>query len=103
MYFLAFLILLSALAIAGCAAYFSIVGLTLLFVGAGVSIVVMGAALEVGKVIVVTFLHHKWNEISAALKIYLIFATLIALGPLVIYQSNQRVSTKKFGLAELPG
>jgi len=36
------------------------------------------------------------------IEIYLIFATLIALGPLVIYQSNQRVSTKKFGLAELP-
>jgi predicted PurR-regulated permease PerM len=79
MYFLAFLILLSALTIAGCAAYFSIVGLTLLFVGAGVSIIVMGAALEVGKVIVVTFLHHKWNEISAALKIYLIFATMMLM------------------------
>jgi BCD family chlorophyll transporter-like MFS transporter len=36
------------------------------------------------------------------IEVYLIFATLIALGPLVIYQSNQRVSSTKFGLAELP-
>ena len=54
MKFLAFLVLLSALTIAGCAGYFSIVGLTLLFVGSGTSIIVMGAALEIGKIIVVT-------------------------------------------------
>ena len=36
------------------------------------------------------------------IEIYLMFATLIALGPLVLYQSNQRKSNTKFGLAELP-
>ena len=80
MKFLAFLVLLTALIIAGCAGYFSIVGLTLLFVGSGASIIVMGAALEVGKVIVVTVLHHKWNEISLMLKSYLVIAALVLTG-----------------------
>ncbi len=35
------------------------------------------------------------------IEIYLMFATLIALGPLVVYQ-RKRVSTTKFGLADLP-
>lgn len=74
---LPFLVLLSALAIAGCAAYFSIVGLKLLFVGGGVSIIVMGVALEVGKLITATFLKQKWNEISGWLKFYMTTATLV--------------------------
>ena len=79
MRFLAFLVLISAIAIAGCAAYFSIVGLTLLFVGSGVSIVVMGSALEVGKFIAVTFLKQKWDDIGLALKTYLISAILVLM------------------------
>ncbi|MEI7428016.1 MAG: BCD family MFS transporter [Betaproteobacteria bacterium] len=35
------------------------------------------------------------------IEIYLMFATLIALGPLVVYQ-RKRASTTKFGLADLP-
>lgn len=80
MKFLAFLVLLSALAIAGCAAYFSIVGLKLLFVGGGISIVVMGIALEVGKLIAATFLKQKWNEIGVLMRTYFIIATLVLMG-----------------------
>lgn len=80
MKFLAVLVLISALAIAACAAYFSIVGLALLFVGSGVSIVVMGTALEIGKIVAVSFLHQKWRDISLALKSYLILATLVLMG-----------------------
>ena len=98
MYFLAIFLLISALAIAGCAAYFSIVGLSLLFVGAGLSIVLMGAALEVGKVIVVSFLHHFWNKISLALKIYLMIATVTLMGITSVgiygYLSNGYNATK---------
>lgn len=76
---LPFIVLLSALAIAGCAAYFSIVGLQLLFVGGGVAIVVMGVALEVGKLITATFLKQKWNEIGKLLKFYMVSATMILI------------------------
>ena len=80
MRFLAFTVLFSAIAIAACAAYFSIIGLKLLFVGSGMSIVVMGVALEVGKFIAVTFLKQKWNEIDLLLKTYLIVATIVLMG-----------------------
>jgi BCD family chlorophyll transporter-like MFS transporter len=36
------------------------------------------------------------------IEIYLMFVTLIALGPLVVYK-RKRASTTKFGLADLPG
>jgi hypothetical protein len=79
MKFLAILVLLSALGIAACAAYFSIIGLKLLFVGGGISIVVMGTALEIGKIVTVTFLHQMWHKISTALKSYLIIATFLLI------------------------
>ena len=79
MYFFAIFLLLCALAIAGCAAYFSIIGLTLLFVGAGISIVIMGTALEIGKVIVVSFLHQYWEKLGLLLKTYLVLATIVLM------------------------
>ena len=76
----AFLVLLSAIAISACGAYFSIVGLKMLFVGGGISIIVMGTALEVGKLITATFLKQKWNEIGLFLKTYLVLATICLMG-----------------------
>ena len=80
MRFLAFLVLLSAIAISACGAYFSIVGLKLLFVGGGVSIVVMGTALEVGKLITATFLKQKWDSIGWMMRSYMLAATLFLMG-----------------------
>lgn len=77
---LPYLVLLSAIAIAGCAAFFSIVGLKLLFVGGGISIVIMGAALEIGKLITASFLKQKWDEIGLMLKVYMLTATLVLIG-----------------------
>lgn len=79
MTFLAFLVLLSAIAISACGAYFSIIGLNMLFVGGGISIIVMGTALEVGKIITATFLKQKWEEIGFLLKSYLIAATIFLM------------------------
>jgi BCD family chlorophyll transporter-like MFS transporter len=36
------------------------------------------------------------------IEIYLLFATLVALGPLVLYRAKTNLSQKKFGLADLP-
>ena len=79
MLFLAILILITSLAIAGIAAYFSIVGLALLFVGSGQSIVIMGTALEVGKLVVVSFLHQYWERLNFLIKTYLIIATILLM------------------------
>lgn len=77
MVFLAILVLLSALVIASCAAYFSIVGLTLLFIGSTTSIIVMGSALELGKLVAVSFLHQQWEKLSLFLRTYLILASIV--------------------------
>jgi hypothetical protein len=79
MRFLAYLVLLSAIVISACGAYFSIVGLKLLFVGGGISIIVMGTALEIGKLITATFLKQKWNDISLWMKTYMLIATLFLM------------------------
>jgi hypothetical protein len=77
---LALLVLLSAITISACGAYFSIVGLKMLFVGGGISIIIMGTALEVGKLITATFLKQKWNEIGWLMKTYMTIATLFLMG-----------------------
>jgi DNA repair exonuclease SbcCD ATPase subunit len=77
---LAFLVLLSGIAISICGAYFSIIGLKLLFVGGGLSIIIMGTALEIGKIITATFLKQKWKEIGWWMKSYMLLATLFLMG-----------------------
>lgn len=77
MLLLAIILLLTSLVIAGVAAYFSIIGLSLLFVGSGISIIIMGTALEVGKLVAVTTLHHLWNKLNFLLKTYLFAAAIL--------------------------
>ena len=79
MRFLAYSVLLSAIVISACGAYFSIVGLKLLFVGGGISIIVMGSALEIGKLITATFLKQKWNDIGLWMKTYMTLATFFLM------------------------
>jgi len=73
------LILLISLAIASVAAYFSVIGLSLLFVGSGTAIIIMGGALEVGKLVTATVLHQMWNKMNWLLKTYLFIATFILM------------------------
>ena len=61
----------SALIIAGCAAYFSVTGLGVLFAGASVSVMVMAGALELAKLVAATYLKQKWDEIGGFNKWYL--------------------------------
>lgn len=77
MLFLAIILLITSLAIAGVAAYFSIIGLSLLFIGSGTAIIVMGSVLEIGKLVAVTSLHHLWGKLNGILKSYLFIATII--------------------------
>lgn len=76
----AYLILFSSLSLASVAAYFSIIGLTAIFPGAFWSIVIMGAALEVGKLVTAVWLHRNWKKSAKTIKFYLTFAVLILSG-----------------------
>lgn len=65
-----------ALAISIIAAYYSIIGLTAIFAGAFVSIVVMGTVLEVAKVTTTVWLHKYWTRSGYTIKLYLTTAVI---------------------------
>jgi len=74
-----FLIALSAALIAGCAAYYSVFGLSQLFAGASLAVIIMASSLEFSKVVAVSFLHRYWNKISSGLKVYLSIGVFILI------------------------
>ena len=73
------LLFITSLLVAGCAAYFSVLGIATLFSGSYVSVLIMASALEIGKLVATTYLHHYWTHTSALLKGYLVTATLILM------------------------
>ncbi len=73
------LVSFSALAIAGCAALFSVTGIGTLFAGAAVSAMVMASALELGKLVGISFLYRYWSEIPKALKSYMTVASIVLI------------------------
>lgn len=79
MIFLAVLILIISLTIASIAGYFSVLGLSLLFVGSSTAVIVMGAALEVGKLVAVSVLHQLWDKLGWMLKTYLFVASFLLM------------------------
>jgi len=73
------LLLFVGLGLATCAAYYSVIGITTLFVGAAVSTGIMAIFLELGKIVGVCFLYRYWNKCHGFLKVYLSIATLIIM------------------------
>ena len=67
---------ISALFVAVIAAFFSIMGIGMLFSGAFFSAVLMASALEFGKLTATTFLYRYWNKTSKWLRAYLIVAVM---------------------------
>jgi hypothetical protein len=74
---------LSAIIIAGCAAYFSVTGLGVLFAGASISVMVMAGALEFAKLVAATYLKQVWDDIKGFNKWYL----TISVGILMLITS----------------
>ena len=70
----------SAISLAVVAAYFSIIGLTTIFPGVFWAIVIMGGALEIGKLITAVWLHRNWKNAKRFLKFYLTSAVIILSG-----------------------
>jgi len=78
--FLTLLTFLSAISISIIAAGYSIVGLATLFAGAVVPIIMMGSALEVGKLVAASWLYHNWNsDVPRLLKSYLFIAIIVLI------------------------
>lgn len=72
-------ILAVALSISVVAAYYSIAGLTAIFAAAVVPIIIMGAALEVGKIAATVWLHKFWHRANIQFKLYLVPAILVLM------------------------
>jgi len=70
------LTLLVALLLSSVAAYYSIIGLTAIFAGAVVPVIIMGSILEIGKITTTVWLRKYWGRAGIALKLYLVPAVI---------------------------
>ena len=72
----AIITLLSALSIAGVAAWYSIIGLSALFGAAVIPIIIMASTLEVGKLVSASWLYRNWHVEPKTLRAYLAIAVV---------------------------
>ena len=71
--------ILVALVISAIAAWYSIIGLVAIFAAAVVPVIIMGTALEIGKITSAVWLHFNWKTHRWMIKWYLIFAVLLLM------------------------
>ena len=76
---LGILVLITALTISAVAIYYSIAGLVAIFAAAAIPIIVMGTALEIGKLVTAVWLHKYWQQAKWWLKTYLTTAVVILM------------------------
>lgn len=73
------LIGLAALLISGCSAYFSIIGLSTLFAGASLVIMIMAGSMEFSKLVTASFLYMYWDKLGKLMKTYLTTALVVLI------------------------
>jgi len=73
------IIALSALAVSGSAAFYSVFGLSKLFAGASLQVIIMAGSLEFAKLVVASLLYQYWDEINKALRLYLSIACFVLI------------------------
>jgi hypothetical protein len=85
--FLPWFLLFCAIGLSGTAAYYSVIGLSIIFSSVAIPVIIMGSFLEISKIAIATYLHDKWKETYSLLKIYLTIAlvTLSVLTSVGIY------------------
>jgi hypothetical protein len=76
---LGILVLITALTISAVAIYYSVAGLVAIFAAAAIPIMVMGGALEIGKLVTAVWLHRYWHQAKWWLKGYLTAAVVILM------------------------
>ncbi len=70
---------LTALTISGVAIYYSVAGLVAIFAAAAVPIIIMGTALEIGKLVTAVWLHRYWTKAAWWLRTYLSIAVFVLM------------------------
>ncbi len=72
-----FLIGFSALSVSASAAFYSVSGLSKLFAGASLEVIIMAGSLEFAKLVTASLLYQYWDTINKTLRTYLSIATVI--------------------------
>ena len=70
----------SAFLLAGCAAFFSVKGIALLFAASFWSVAIMAGSLEIAKLVCASYLYRYWDNINKLLRQYMLAATLLLMG-----------------------
>jgi len=73
------LIALSALSVSLSAAFYSVFGLSKLFAGASLEVMIMAGSLEAAKLVIASLLYQYWSEINKLLRAYLVIATIVLI------------------------
>jgi len=76
---LAYLLLLTGLTISAVAIYYSVVGLTAIFSAAAIPIIIMGSALEVGKLVCASWLKANWERAPRFMRYYMTIAVVVLM------------------------
>jgi len=74
-----FLIALSALSVSASAAFYSVTGLSMLFAGASLAVIIMAASLEIAKLVIASLLYQYRKTLPKLLKIYLTVAAAVLI------------------------
>ncbi len=77
--FLGILVFITALSISAVAIYYSIAGLVAIFAAAAIPIMIMGGALEIGKLVTAVWLHRYWRRTVWWLRTYLAIAVIVLM------------------------
>ena len=77
------LIAFSALSVSASAAFYSVSGLSKLFAGASLEVIIMASSLEVAKLVIASLLYQYWDTINKGLRAYL----TVAAGVLILITS----------------
>jgi len=75
--FLPWFLLFCAVGLSFTAAYYSVLGLSVLFASVAIPVMVMGSFLEISKIAIATYLHDQWKKTYVGLKIYLTVAVVV--------------------------
>jgi hypothetical protein len=74
-----YLTFITAIALSGIAAFYSVIGLAQIFPGSYWPIVIMGSVLELAKLVTVSWLYNNWKETVGVLKYYFLTAIVLLM------------------------
>ena len=74
-----FIIAISALSVSASAGFYSVSGLSKLFAGASLEVIIMAGSLEVAKLVIASLLYRYWDTLNKIMRSYLILAVTILI------------------------